>query len=88
MIVPADKSDRKPPTFPAPRRTAPSRITPHALAIREFLRSLRSTGTRDRSVDGVVVVSDITVDSGTTFFHLTDEARAALRDGLSLPWGT
>ncbi len=98
-----DKSQRRPkfpfagervepslPDAPAPRRLAPvttpearalaEKITSHLLAVRDGL-------TTDRTFMKVVVLDRVTVENGTRFYHLSDEARNALIDGLGLPWG-
>ncbi len=76
---------------PAAPPRSPAPATPAALdlaqTVRGHLLNVRRGVTVGRVFGSVVVLEKITTDHGTTFYHLTDEARGVLRDGLALPWG-
>lgn len=89
-------ADRAPPDLslidaprPAARpvRTVSVAAQKEAQRVKNHLCAIRSAKTSDRRLDGVLLLSSISVEAGTTFFHLTDEARGVLNDGFGLPWG-
>lgn len=98
-----DKSQRRPtfpfgtervaPSVPeasAPARAARP-VTPEAIALAKEIAShlvaVRDQMTTQRTIGSMVVLERVTVENRITFYHLTDEARDALRDGMALPWG-
>ncbi len=98
-----DKSQRRPkfpfvaertapdlPDVPSPKRVA-RQVTPEATALARkivgHLLAVRDGLTTERTVGPLAVLERITVENKTRFYHLTDEARNALQDGLELPWG-
>ena len=75
------------PAPPTRRLTTSAATVKRAKAIQNFLRSVRSGVTSDRYFDGILVLDRVTTYDGTTFYHLSDEARSILTDAWALPWG-
>ena len=86
-----DKTERVGPTPlpPAPKRHSPRDDEAIAMEIQSILLDIRlGVATSARlTEDGLKVLERISADGKTRFFHLTDEARTALRSGFCLPWG-